>query len=336
MFLPICNRFGQIKIELFSVRVKGLITSKDVFAEIATVIIPIPFLAEKAYTDKARNHFPKRDMSKTHKFDFKLNEKKAKLVVDDTKLSKLLTTLSPSITCVVEDVSDLSMIAEFAPNRGINENRKREKAFKVKHLSPMLSRANITVQYFLKMEMFIERSIFFQQYPRLSHIWQVAFAMFCLWFDPKYLLSYLLAAIISVFCLGHEDIAKRVDPLMKLYIWDHPHPLYKISKKLSTIDDQDALKAEETWKSLNQPKDTEIDENKSAKMEAKDTKVEKQSNMDEFDLDFEVIGENIAQHDIEFGGEKKLGIKARFDNAMEKMAGLLFKLDGTIDTIEKI
>ena len=61
-------------------------------------------------------------------------------MVDNGRLATELLNLSPSITIAIEDTTDFTMLAEFDPNRGMNEDRKKPKGFSFKQINPMLPR----------------------------------------------------------------------------------------------------------------------------------------------------------------------------------------------------
>ena len=52
-YVPITNRFGQIKIEVVSSNVKGLFASKTVETILLSVSIPIPQLKKEPLNNKA-------------------------------------------------------------------------------------------------------------------------------------------------------------------------------------------------------------------------------------------------------------------------------------------
>ena len=114
---------------------------------------------------------------------------------------------------------------EFHPNRKINENRLVPKDLKTVHIKQIVDRYRIIKGYFSHLDG-LERSLFFHKYPRLSQAWKYGIQIFCLFFDPKYALSYIVALIFITFSFGHPAVNKYSGPFLQMLFWDHPNKDY--------------------------------------------------------------------------------------------------------------
>jgi hypothetical protein len=72
----------------------------------------------------------------------------------------------------------------------------------------------------------------------------VLLVSFVWFFDPKYLLSYVLGFTIVLFSLRKPVIAVVVDPWLKYFFWDHPNPYIKEKLKVKLLDHFNLDKAE--------------------------------------------------------------------------------------------
>lgn len=67
---------------------------------------------------------------------------------------------------------------------------------------------------------------------------------FVYFFDPKYLLSYVLFFFVVLFGMKKPEVARVVDPFLKYMFWDHPNQYMRENLKVKTIDAVNLKKAE--------------------------------------------------------------------------------------------
>jgi hypothetical protein len=114
------------------------------------------------------------------------------------------------------------------PNRDIIEDRKQKDDYSFKDISLVLARTKMVIFYF---EWFLEIDTFIYQfhYPKFSWFAYVLFILFINYFDPAYLLSYLvLIAFLIIFC--HSNYyTDEISPIIKEYFFSEQerHPLMR-------------------------------------------------------------------------------------------------------------
>lgn len=88
-----------------------------------------------------------------------------------------------------------------------------------------------------------EKSLFFHKYPTLSRFWCVLLVSFVFFFEPKYLLSYILFFLIVLFGVRKPVVANVLKPYLKYYFWDNPNPFMRQNLKVKVLDAVKLVKA---------------------------------------------------------------------------------------------
>lgn len=70
-------------------------------------------------------------------------------------------------------------------------------------------------------------------------------------FDPKYLLSYVLFFLIVLFGIKKPEVAKVLNPFLKIIFWNHPNQYLRENLKVKTIDEVNLSKAIENIQNVN-------------------------------------------------------------------------------------
>lgn len=60
----------------------------------------------------------------------------------------------------------------------------------------------------------IEKLVFFFKYPKFSNFLRIVFVLFILYFDPVYLISYIVGIFIIVFLFQNENWYPYTMPLL--------------------------------------------------------------------------------------------------------------------------
>lgn len=90
------------------------------------------------------------------------------------------------------------------------------------------------------------QSFIFFKYPRLSWFWCFVLVIFVLKFDPRYLLSYLLAVVTVVFGMYKPEVARVVDPYLQKIFFDHPNIYFKQDVRIATSSQISVIEAKKS------------------------------------------------------------------------------------------
>lgn len=93
------------------------------------------------------------------------------------------------------------------------------------------------------------------KYPRLSWFWCAVLVVFVLTFDPRYLLSYLIAVITIVYGLYMPQVARVINPYLNKLFFDHPNIYYKQVVKIATSSQISVIEAKKQLTEKYTPKD---------------------------------------------------------------------------------
>ena len=94
-YVPITNRFGQIKLEVVSSNIKGLFASKTVETVLLSFSIPVPQLKKEPFNTKA-----------PFNLNFKVDPKNINEVVDPAVQEAWDASLGSRLRIEVEDMSN--------------------------------------------------------------------------------------------------------------------------------------------------------------------------------------------------------------------------------------
>ena len=132
--------------------------------------------------------------------------------------------MTSSLTFSIQDMSNLTMLMDFSPKRDYNEDRKTKKTIAMKDLQPILARLTVTISMIRQLEASIERPLFFHKYPRLSRVWMIVMILFVYFFDPRYLLTYVLALVVLLFGYNSPFFQSSTDRFLHEKFFSHQNP----------------------------------------------------------------------------------------------------------------
>jgi hypothetical protein len=101
----------------------------------------------------------------------------------------------------------------------------------------------------------LAQSFIMFKYPRLSWFWCCVLVVFILTFDPRYLLSYLIAVITIVYGSYMPQVAKVINPYLQKLFFDHPNIYYKQIVKIATSSQISVIEAKKQVTEKYKPKD---------------------------------------------------------------------------------
>ena len=103
----------------------------------------------------------------------------------------------------------------FNPNRDLTTEERTYKAdYSIREANVVLTRARITIQI-IESILNSDAFIFYFWYPRFSYICWMIMHIFILFFDSKYLLTYLIVGFIFMILQNSQIWDKKVSPVLE-------------------------------------------------------------------------------------------------------------------------
>jgi len=87
-----------------------------------------------------------------------------------------------------------SMIV-FNPNRDIVEDRRKKSGYSFKEISTVMTRTKLII-FLMEYLKDIDRPVIYFDYPRYSLFWFLSLELFVFFFNPYYLLTYLICFVL--------------------------------------------------------------------------------------------------------------------------------------------
>lgn len=113
-------------------------------------------------------------------------------------------TSLPQFEIDIQDLSSIDTMIRFNPNRDVVEDRPRQKEYPRQEMGMVLNKVLIIFYKLSSLENY-EHIIFYFEYPNLSHFLRVGIVIFIMYFDPAYMLSYILGLVIFIFCIWNQS-----------------------------------------------------------------------------------------------------------------------------------
>ena len=135
----------------------------------------------------------------------------------------------PRIDLEIQDISKLKTMIAFNPNRDIVEDRRRKQSYKVKEIQMVFAKSSIGVQKILQVNEYY-RLIFFFKYPRYSIFCLLVMLIFLITFEPKYLLSYMIALFMAFYLSYNEFMYRKCGPVINRLFFKDITPYIKVRK----------------------------------------------------------------------------------------------------------
>lgn len=115
----------------------------------------------------------------------------------------------------------------------MSEDRSKQTEPEIDDVTILIDRLPLIFAQLNKFDNLMQSFIFFK-YPRLSWFWCFILVTFVLFFDPTYILSYLIAVTVCVYGMYRPAIADVVNPYLDTLFFDHPNLYVKTDLKIAT------------------------------------------------------------------------------------------------------
>ena len=117
--------------------------------------------------------------------------------------SKETKELIPKFELEIKDMSQIIANVAFNPNRDVVEDRPKLKEYTRQQISIMISKMVINIYKIADIEE-LEKLVFYFKYPMFSNFLRIIIVLFLLFFEPAYLISYVVGIFTIVFIFQNE------------------------------------------------------------------------------------------------------------------------------------
>mmetsp|Transcript_18155 Transcript_18155/g.13202 ORF Transcript_18155/g.13202 Transcript_18155/m.13202 type:complete len:257 (+) Transcript_18155:42-812(+) len=192
-FFPVHNHFATLKVELINSTYDGWFRDHKKETVITSFEIRLPDLHKDPFDYNGNIRIPVSDQ-----IDFKKLGLKA---VQDAELK--VKQNKAYLYMRVVDMTRVDSMFIANPNRDIVEDRKFKYSYGFKEINTVMTRLKLLIYLILYLKG-IDRPVLYFDYPRHSYLWCFGLISLTYFFNPNYLLTYLLCLSLLILASNSE------------------------------------------------------------------------------------------------------------------------------------
>ena len=234
-YIPVSNNFFTLKLEVINLSSDGWLREHYSEQILATYQIRIPDINKAPFAPDGSLSLPINILGLDYK---KVGLQPNPLPPIKDEFGKISNVLrQPLIQIKVIDMTRSDACIVYNPNRDIMEDRKYLSDYTVKQMNTVLTRSKL---FFALTDSIIQADtfLFYFYYPRFSYVIWIFMHLFIYYFDPAYLLSYLVFGLMFQVAQYSAWWEQQITPIVDHLFFNirHLHESLKTGNNLLTFD----------------------------------------------------------------------------------------------------